>query len=168
VTVRRFGNTSVATLLPAESPAAAIAGSPIGISSMQVSSSHAPDRAPAMLDGDRDSRWLSGVPQSGSEWVSIRFDSPHDVASIRMRLAERSRGDYPRELAVDSVGGNGTITLFRGSVLPSLVQGLLADGRYPEIVVALPPNRSSEIRLRQLARTGRFFWSIHELVVSER
>jgi hypothetical protein len=167
VAVRRFGETTIATLQPAVTPAA-MAGSPIDRASMHVSASHASDRTQAMLDGDLGSRWLTGVPQSGTEWVSIRFDRPRDVASIHMRLAERSFGDYPRELVVDSIGVDGTVTLFRGSVLPSFVQGLLADGDYPDIVLPLPPNRSGELRLRQQARTRRFFWSIHELTVWER
>jgi hypothetical protein len=167
ISERQFGGTTVAALLPAAEPAVALSGSPILPSAMHAEASHSPDRLPFLFDGDPDSRWLSGPPQSGDEWISLRFDRTRNVAAIRLQIAERSYGDYPRELAIDSIDDRST-TLFRGSVLPALALGLLADGRYPVITLPLPPNRSRELRLRQLGKAGRFFWSIHELEVWER
>ena len=137
-------------------------------SAIHAEASHSPDRLPFLFDGDGDSRWLSGPPQSGDEWISLRFDRARDVAAIRLQIAERSYGDYPRELAIDSIADEGSTALFRGSVLPALAHGLLADGKYPGITLWLAPNRSRELRLRQLGKAGRFFWSIHELEVWER
>jgi hypothetical protein len=164
---RRFGRTTVAALLPAAEPAVAGHGAPIPSSAIHAQASHSPDRLPFLFDGDLDTRWLSGPPQSGDEWISLRFDRTRDVAAIRLQIAERSYGEYPRELAIDSIDEGGS-TLFRGSVLPALARGLLADGKHPAITLFLTPNRSRELRLRQLGKAGRFFWSIHELQVWER
>lgn len=168
ISERRFGDTTVAALGPAAEPLVAVSGSPILPSAIHAEASHSPDRLPFLFDGDMDSRWLSGPPQTGDEWISLGFDRVRDVAAIRLRIAERSYGDYPRELGIDSVGDAGSTTLFRGSVLPALARGLLTDGKYPAITLFLAPNRSRELRLRQLGRAGRFFWSIHELQLWER
>jgi len=164
---RRFGDTTIAALLPASAPAASL-GRPISAATIRTQASHSADRLPFLFDGDADTRWLSGLPQQGDEWISVAFDRPRDVSAIRIRMAERSAGDYPRELAVDAVGDTGTETVFRGSVLPAFMRGILVDGTYPAIDLTLPPNRSLMVRLRQLGSAGRFFWSIHELQLWER
>jgi hypothetical protein len=85
-----------------------------------------------------------------------------------MQAAERSFGDYPRELTIEAVEPAGTRTLFSGSVLPHFARGFLVDHTYPIIDVALPPNRARVIRLRQGGATDELFWSIHELELLER
>jgi len=137
-------------------------------SAMHVSSSESPDRLGLLFDGDRDTRWLTGRPQTGSEWIEMAFDSPRNVAVVRMQTAERSFGDYPRELAIDAIETSGDRTLFRGSVLPQFGRGLAANLTYPTIDIPLPDNEARAIRLRQLGTTGRLFWSIHELELRER
>jgi hypothetical protein len=137
-------------------------------SAMHVSSSESPDRLGLLFDGDRDTRWLTGRPQTGSEWIEMAFDSPRNVAVVRMQTAERSFGDYPRELAIDAIETGGDRTLFRGSVLPQFGRGLAANLTYPTIDIPLPDNEARAIRLRQLGTTGRLFWSIHELELRER
>ena len=84
-----------------------------------------------------------------------------------MQLGARSFGDYPRELAIEAVEDTGVRTLFRGSVLPQLAVGLIADGEHPFIDIVLPVNRARALRLRQLGTTRTFFWSIHELQLLE-
>ena len=167
VSERRFGETTVVALRPVAEPPPA-AGTPIPSSAIHAESSHSQDRLALLFDGDVDSRWLSGPPQGGDEWISLGFDRPRDVAVIGLRMAERSFGDYPRELTVESISDDGSTTVFRGSVLPALTRGVLERGDYPEIALRLPANRSRGLRLRQLGRAGRFFWSIHELRVLER
>lgn len=165
---RRFGETAVVALRPESAVPSPVTGARIPSSAIRAESSHSPDRLPFLFDGDVDSRWLTGPPQSGDEWIALRFDRPRDVAAVRLRIAERSYGDYPRELAIESTGGGQPTTLFLGSVLPALAHGLVADGKNPGITLQLPPNRSRELRLRQLGKAGAFFWSIHELEVWER
>jgi hypothetical protein len=121
-----------------------------------------------MFDRNRDTRWLSAGRQTGREWIEIEFDAPRDVARLRMQTAERSFGDYPRELAIEALEPAGTRTLFRGSVLPHFGRGFIVDHAYPVIDIALPGNHARAIRLRQLGVTDELFWSIHELELLER
>ena len=45
----------------------------------------------------------------------------------------------------------------------------LAQGRpQPSLVVNLPANRTRTLTIRQIGRTRRWFWSIHELGIFER
>ena len=165
---RSFDGTIVYTLRAAEPAATApLVLQPVPLSAIHAEASHQADRLPMIFDGDPDSRWMSGEPQAGDESITLTFDRLRDVRVIRMQLALRSEGDYPRELVVDSVGPDGTRTIFRGAGLPPFVLGLLRDPAHPLIDVVLPENRSNAIRLRQVATTRTFFWSIHELRILE-
>jgi hypothetical protein len=166
--VRRFGDVSVAVLAP-EAPAVELTTSTaVPAGAITARASHSGDRIPMLFDGDLDTRWMSGVPQHGDEWITLDFDRPRDIAAVGLRMAERSVSDYPRDLSVESLHGGQTTALFHGTVLPALARGLAADGRYPPVTIALPRNQSTSIRLKQLGTTRRLFWSIHELEVWER
>jgi hypothetical protein len=162
-----FGHTVVFTLAEDVPPVAGVSH-PIPHSAMRARSSHSPDRLPLLFDGNRDSRWLSGGRQTGREWIEIELDRPRDVEHVRMQTADRSFGDYPRELTIEAVEPAGTRTLFSGSVLPHFARGFLVDHAYPVVDVVLPPNRARVIRLRQGGVTDELFWSIHELELLER
>jgi hypothetical protein len=139
----------------------------IPLASIRAQASHSANRLRLLFDGDRDSRWLTGAPQSGHEWVRLDLDRSRDVRVIRMQLGTRSFGDYPRDLAIEAVEDSGTRTLFRGSVLPQLARGVIAGGEYPFIEIVLPSNHARALRLRQLGTTPTLFWSIHELQLLE-
>lgn len=159
---RTFGQTIVATLAPADEVPLPVA-TPIPIEAMRAHASTAEDRLPLLFDGDADSRWITGRPQSGDEWVTIDFDRPRNVAVVRLQLGKRSFGDYPRDLEIVALDGGSARVLFRGTVLPHLARGVIVDGDYPWIEIALPANQARTIRLRQVGTSPTFFWSIHEL-----
>jgi hypothetical protein len=165
-----FGRTAVFTLADDVVEAAPAGAHPIPLSSFRARSSHSQQRLPLLFDNDRDTRWLTGTNQTGDEWIELEFDAPRNVARVRMQTAERSFGDYPRELAIDAIEAAGPRTLFRGSVIPQFGRGVIADDShtYPNIDVLLPDNHAKAIRLRQLGHTSQLFWSIHELQVWER
>ena len=160
---KQFGNTVVFVLAPDATTSHTETLQPVSAASIRAKASDEEGRLPFLFDRDRDSRWLTGARQSGREWIELALDRPRDVALVRMQTAERSFGDYPRELAIDVVEDSGTRTLFRGSVMPAFGRGLGVDYKYPPIDIALPPNHARTIRLRQLGTTDRMFWSIHEL-----
>lgn len=165
---RRFADTNVVVLLPLVPPPPLPNGPPIPVAAMRISASHSVERLPLLFDGDLDSRWLTGKPQIGDEWVELEFDRPRDIAGVRMRLAQRSSFEYPRNLVIESVTDGTTVILFEGPVLPALFRGVIVDGAYPAIDIALPPNRSGALRLRQTGTTRRLYWSIHELQLWDR
>jgi hypothetical protein len=129
------------------------------------------DRLALAFDNDVDSRWYSGHQQRGDEWIRIDFDRPTRVGGVRLRLAGRSLGDYPRNLVIESIDEQGHASALRSSpVLTELTQGLLSDGAYPWIDVSVPPSvaPSKAIVLKQTGTTRSWYWSIHEIQLLER
>jgi hypothetical protein len=146
-----------------------VSGRTIPPASFVVTSSHAADRLERAFDGNIETRWVSGERQSGTEWIDVAFDRPHDVAGVRILTADRSLGDYPRELIIEALDGAGPpVTLYRGTIVRQLVQGLVTDPLHGPIDIALPANRTSHLRLRQVGRTRIWFWAVDELQLIER
>jgi hypothetical protein len=160
---RTFDETTIAVLASFEAPAVVGAVRRVPSANIVARASDSADRLPFLFDEDRDSRWLSARPQSGDEWLTLELDRPRDIRLVRLQLGARSFGDYPRDLAVDAIGGASTQLLFHGSVLPQLARGIIADGDYPFIDIALPPNETKTLRLSQRGKAHTFYWSIHEL-----
>jgi hypothetical protein len=165
---RAFGETAVATLAPLDLPSPPPRTTPVSSSAVRASASHGSERLPLLFDGVADTRWMSGQPQSGSEWLQLDFGEARDVAVVRMQLGQRSFGDYPRRLAIEAVEESGPRLLFEGSVLPYVARALVISGDYPFMEIVLPANRARALRLRQLGSSGSFFWSIHELQLLQR
>jgi len=128
-----------------------------------------PERLAYLFDGNLDSRWLSGGPQSGSERLVLRFvDRTRDVALVRIETSPRSIGNYPRHLVIEAVDDNGkAAVVFDGSVLPALGAGLVEDPIREPIELWLPRNRTRTLQLRQTAQTATWFWAIDELKLFE-
>ena len=145
------------------------AGTLLGPSDFHADASDATDRVAMLFDHDPDTRWLTGRPQNGDEWIALRFERPRDLSRIELRTASRSFGDYPRELAIESTGEDGATTvLFRGPMLLPYGRALANGGPLPAIVVPLPANRSRTLTIRQTGRTRRWFWAVHELAIFAR
>ena len=117
---RGFGRTVVVELLPwngerdelTESPPDT---APLTLPRLEITATHAPERLEAALDSDPHSRWLSGRPQSGEEWVQIQLEQPTDVAHVRLWMGPVSFHDYPRDLVIEgSSDGQVFRELYRG------------------------------------------------------
>ena len=127
------------------------------------------DRAALLFDGDPDTRWLTGRPQSGDEWIRITFDRPCDVSRLELQVTSRSFGDYPRELTIDALDARGvTTTLFHAPMLVPFGRALATGSAQPALTVSLPSNRTRTLTIRQTGRARRWFWSVHELAMFER
>jgi hypothetical protein len=141
---------------------------PIPQARWRVTSSHAGDRLHMAVDGNPDTRWISGKAQSGDEWIQIDLDAPVDVRVLRIRMARPSFGDYPRHLVVEGSDTQGRPSiLYNDDVLMPFARGIVAGDRYPPIDVRLLPNQSRTLRIRQTAATRTWFWSVHELTLLE-
>ena len=136
--------------------------------SLAVRASGHEDRVPLMFDGDIDTRWISGDPQDGGEWIEIRFPHETDVARVRFETTPRSVTDYPRRLMLISADGTGAVrTLFEGAVVDRFISALATDELSAPVVIDLPRNRTGTLRIQQ-AGHGTNWWSVHELGLWER
>jgi len=126
------------------------------------------ERLPLLFDGDIDTRWISGDPQDGGEWIEIRFPREVDLARVRFETAPRSVTDYPRRLVIDSADKGGAArTLFEGGVTDRLIASLAIDELHAPVTIDLPSNRTATLRIGQAGR-GTTWWAIHELRLWER
>jgi hypothetical protein len=154
---------------PVVGPSATLAGSRLRPADSHADASDAADRLSLAFDGDGDTRWLTGRPQNGDEWITIAFDRRRDVSRIELQTASRSFGDYPRELLVEGTGEDGARSVLdQGPMLVPFGRALAEGGPQPAIVISLPANRTRTLTIRQTGRTRRWFWSVHELAVWER
>jgi hypothetical protein len=134
---------------------------------LAVRVSNGSDRAALVLDGDAETRWFAD--QNGENWIEVRFRQRCDVARVEMWLAERSITDYPRELQIDSADERGaTRTLYRATPYPEFLIGFLRDPSYPRLEIALPPNESTTLTIRETGTAPGRWWSVHELHVWRR
>jgi len=115
-------------------------------------------RAEFLVDGDLDTRWLSGHPQTGTEWIEIALPSAIDVARVEIVTASRSFFDYPRRVLVESDGR----PLADTTIVARLIAAIAVDEQFPTVSIDLPPNRTTRLRIRQTATSDRW-WSVHEV-----
>jgi hypothetical protein len=136
---------------------------------LRVSASRATDLAVRAIDGDPSTRWLSERPQRGRERFVVDLDRPRDIAVIRIQNVPRGEANYPRRLRIESVAADGTSrVIFDDEVIERLLVGLVREPRSGPIDIALPPNRSARLVLRQTGRARSSFWAINEVVLWER
>jgi F5/8 type C domain-containing protein len=161
-----FGPVTVFELRAPESMALPVpAGVEIPQASFRLSASHNPGAVGAMVDGNPVTRWLSGVPQDGTEWIRVDFDRPRRPAFLRLAMDRRSFGDYPRRLEIEGTADGTTfVALAAGPTLRPFGQSLVELPVSPRIDLALPGLEVKAVRLRQTGRTPRqWYWSVHEI-----
>ena len=144
------------------------AGSPLDSHLFTVTVNQNEDRAPALTDDNRDTRWFA--EQDGETAIDVSFSQPTNVATVELTSAERSITDYPRELRIDVIDKDGaTRSLYSASPYAELITAFVRDGFYPRLTFALADNRAVRLRIRQTASLpGRRWWSIHELRLWKR
>jgi hypothetical protein len=133
-----------------------------------LAASHAADRVPQLIDGDIDSRWLTGVRQQGGEWLRVTFDRPRDLARLRLDLERRSWGDYPRGLRIESHFAGKQTILYEGTGIGPLLGSVLRRFLAPAVEIDFPANTTEVLLIHQTGETAVWFWSAHELAIWER
>jgi hypothetical protein len=155
--------------VPDPSPIAPATAHRLHAADFHADASDAADRLSLAFDGDVDTRWLTGHAQNGDEWITIAFDRSRDVSAIELQTEPRSFGDYPRELQIESADDDGPMrVLYRAPTLVPYIRTLAQGAPEPALVIGLPRNRTRTLTIRQIGRTRRWFWSIHELAIYER
>jgi F5/8 type C domain len=144
-------------------------GSEIVPASFSLSASHNAERILAAADGQAGTRWVSGMPQNGTEWIRVDFDRVRRPTFVRLVMDRRSFADYPRGLDVEgSVDGNVFTPLAQGPVVTPFALSLIERPFEPRIDRALPRMDVRALRLRQTGRTPRqWYWSVHEIRLFE-
>lgn len=165
-------NDSIGWLLGAPRPRLPVDESAlerVTVRASMITSSAMPDRLRYAVDGDVDTKWLSAAPQAGAEWMRVAFEDELDAGRLVILTNRFGVGDYPRGLAVESEAADGSrMTLFSGSFLPSLLEGLATGRADAPAVLDLPANRSRALWLRQTGRSERWQWAVHELRIYRR
>lgn len=140
---------------------AASIGPPLPIAQVRASTGSGTE----VLKDDRlTTRWTTGAPQAGGEWIVADLGEIRDVGAVRMHLGPFA-GDFPRGLEVE-VSDDGVVWthVSRGSVAARAMEGALTDPRALPIVVTIGV-RGRHVRLTQLGQDREMWWSIAELSV---
>jgi hypothetical protein len=117
-------------------------------------------------DGDADTRWMTGRPQTGDERLDVLVSDLRPLSGVALQLSGWSLNDYPRYLEVEaSDDGINYQTVFRGSVLAPLGEALRRHPTRPHVLVTWPPMPARHLRVKQTGSSERWLWSIHELTV---
>jgi len=165
-----FGPVTVFELRPpGPSTLATPSGTEIPQATFRLTASHNAGALAAAVDGNPATRWLSGVPQDGTEWIRVDFDRTRRPAFLRLAMDRRSFGDYPRRLEIEGTADGTTFTtLVAGPVLQPFGLSLVELPLTPRIDLVLPGIEVKALRLRQTGRTSRrWYWSVHEIRVWE-
>jgi len=134
----------------------------------EVHASHQEGRLPFLFDDDIDTRWMTGAPQDGDEWITIRLAQPADIGRVQIASSPRGQNDYPRRLTIESIDRLGAVqTLFDDGIVDRFVEAVARDEQHAPIAIDLPDNLTGTLRIRQTGHSPSW-WSVHELTVWER
>ncbi len=134
-----------------------------------ITASAMPERLPAAFDKDLRTRWFTGAPQTGQEWIRIDFARETDVARLVFDMDAIGVGDYPRLLSIESEAADGVRRpVFSGSIVPEIVEGIANAAGHAPAVVDLPPNTTRVLWIRQLGSTRTWYWGINEFALYRR
>ena len=153
--VRTFGAATVIQLRPASQVPTVTDLREIPRTAFQASASRLEDRLELAFDGDVDTRWDSGEPQSGDEWLELRFDRPYTVTRVRLDLADDILSDYPRRLRIDSsTDGEHFETVYEDDILPQVVVGVTRRARPVPIDIESPTHNDHRVATAAAAEDG--------------
>ncbi|HVR28066.1 MAG TPA: discoidin domain-containing protein, partial [Thermoanaerobaculia bacterium] len=107
---------------------------------------------PNAVDGDPRTRWDSGRPQQGGEWLQVELSSEGLVADVWLDTTG-SPNDYPRGLSV--------LHSRDGEIFEPA--GIVVRGTTRMHVALDPPVRARWLRIEQTGREEQFYWSVHDL-----
>ena len=115
------------------------------------------------LDGDLDTLWSSGRPQSGSERLVADLGAPRRVAAVILWEAGAFMA-YPRALRVEtSLDGRHWAVSFKGRTAAAALRGCLASPRGAPLRIALAGVPARYVRLVQTGHDETSPWGVAEL-----
>lgn len=116
------------------------------------------------IDGNPATRWHSGEPQNGGEWIDVNLEKDRQVVAVVLELGAFDY-DHGRRLAVDC--GSGLDSVDRGHDLEGAAV-LFERPRSVQILPLSPPRVCRSLRIRQTGTSPENHWSVAEITVLER
>ena len=162
--VRESGNQTYYLLPPSAGASSTTAiGAPLPIERLEASVGN--EDVPHALDGDLETRWSTGRPQAQGDELVIDLGRIQRVGGLELALG-RFKADYPRDLQIEGSLDHLTwAPLWQGSTAGLAVGAAIENPRRLPLWIALAPIDARYLRLRQLGRDQRFYWTVAELVV---
>jgi hypothetical protein len=156
-------NRHAGAALVVAAPVAPIRYEPLDLRAAVVTTSDAPERAAALVDGDPGTAWTTSGPQ-GSDWIDVVLPRPARIGRVELRVPGRGRL-FGRNIhvSVEAPDGSlGRVAVVSG--LPAIEPGATAD---PRQVLLLEPVVTAHVRLTQVAEAGKA-WGVSELRIDRR
>ena len=134
-----------------------LAEMPVATSTMKqwvFTASHKSEGCSAAIDGNRGSRWDTGMTQRPGMWFAIDMKSPY-VTNTVVLDSTGSPDDYPRQYTVhvSDDGKNWSKPIVSGK------------GSGPVTQIVLPGIQTRYLRINQHGRSNGKYWSIHSLEI---
>ena len=118
-----------------------------------------------MLDGDPDTAWTTGHPQTGGESVQIELTEARDVGAVRLGIG-RFTGEFPRALSVEcSKEGQSWESCWSGSTAALALRAVLDASQHGALIIPISAQGVRYVRLRQTSQDAISEWAITELAV---
>jgi hypothetical protein len=127
-----------------------------------LTASCSPEGLVYAMDGDLDTRWVCGT-QVADEWMTIDLGQVTMVGALVHALGPLG-ADFPREVVVEtSVDGAAWASAWQGSPAAAVLFAALESPRLTRAVLPFAPRAARYVRLRQIGRDDRNYWSIAEV-----
>jgi mono/diheme cytochrome c family protein/glucose/arabinose dehydrogenase len=120
----------------------------------KVTASHHPQSAGLAIDGNLETRYDTGTPQTPGMWYQVELPEEEAITGLELD-AGTSRQDYPRGYSIDFSGDG--VSWTKGAVTGRGTTALTEIG--------FAPVKTKYIRINQTGMAPGLFWSIHELQV---
>jgi len=126
-----------------------------------LSASEAPERLPALVDGDRQTAWMTSASQSPGAWIRIDLPAPRTIGGLELLLRGRGR-TYAKNLHVFATEDGQEWS--RVEVLQGRppVAAQLPSPEGPAQILIFAPRRAKALRIEQVGRRVRP-WGVAEL-----
>lgn len=118
------------------------------------------------FDGNLETRWQSGMPQSSGTYFILDLKDTFRIAAISIELGKYYK-DYPRELILETSadGKRWEVIPTKNDVLLDLLYSSTKTPKNVRYVMLFEPAQSRYIRMTLSGRDDIYYWSIPEIKV---
>ncbi|HVD77487.1 MAG TPA: discoidin domain-containing protein, partial [Vicinamibacteria bacterium] len=126
-----------------------------------LSASEAPDRLTALVDGDRETAWMTAHGQALGAWIRIELPAPRTIGGLQLLLRGRGRtfGKNLHVFATEDGREWSRVDVLQGR---PAVTAQLPSPEGPAQVLIFEPRRVKALRIEQVGRRERA-WGVAEL-----